>query len=448
MSAGGPPDAAIGDRVSRRGGATSTVLVGAMVSGLATYGYQVLGVRALGEEAYAPVSVLWTVQYLAFAILLFPFEAFIASGGPGRAAKCLRWTLALTAVIGLGLWAGAGRLPGGALLLAVGGAATVVSYGAFTIARGLFAGRADTQSYAILTAGEAVVRLVCTAALVLLMGASPAGVGLLLGIGPPVVLVYLVLRGRLRRRVPGWPRRSRPPAITADAVVPGSTGSAHLAAGTAASAGVQLGLAAGPLLIPLLGGGAHEVTIAFVTLTAARVPVFLALGGLVSSRLPGLLTLHRDGRWPELVGAARRTALGGAGLALLAAPLAALLGPPVIALVFGEGTRPSWTFVALVAAGVVLASSALLVNQIVVVRERWTRLVTAWAVATAVSGAVLVLAPGDAVLRVGLALLVGQAVGLLGLVVPDSLPGARRRARAEERPLARAAAPAGPDQPS
>ena len=109
MSAGGHPAAAIGARVSRRGGATSTVLVGAMVSGLATYGYQVLGVRALGEEAYAPVSVLWTVQYLAFAILLFPFEAFIASGGPGRAAKCLRWTLALTTVIGLGLWAGAGR---------------------------------------------------------------------------------------------------------------------------------------------------------------------------------------------------------------------------------------------------------------------------------------------------------------------------------------------------
>jgi hypothetical protein len=391
------------------------VVLGAAISGLATYGYQVAGVRALGEEAYAPVSVLWTVQYLVFAILLFPFESFIAGGPPGRARTCLLWTVVLALVTGAGLAASAGRLPGGPLLLGLGGVAVVLSYGVFTIGRGILTARGDAYGYAVVTAGEAVVRLLLTLP-VAFLAPSATAVAWLLSSGPPVVIGAFLLLGRLRR--PVGPESGRPGHGETGVDGPSGGGARHLVAGTLAGAGVQLGLAGGTVLVPLLGGGPREVTIAFVALTAARMPVFLALGGLVSTRLPALLTLLREGGEAAVARDARRTVLVVLGLAALAAPIGALVGPPVLALVFGAGVRPPADFVALVAAGVVLASGALLVNQAVLVRERTRRLVSSWLLATTAAAAALFV-PGDALVRVGLALLVGQIVGLACLCLPD-----------------------------
>ena len=42
--------------------ATSWVVLGAGFAGIATYLFQIVGTRALGTEAYAPISVLWTIQ--------------------------------------------------------------------------------------------------------------------------------------------------------------------------------------------------------------------------------------------------------------------------------------------------------------------------------------------------------------------------------------------------
>ncbi|MGY1815217.1 hypothetical protein ACI79R_20740 [Blastococcus sp. SYSU D00820] len=95
------------------------------------------------------------------------------------------------------------------------------------------------------------------------------------------------------------------------------------------------------------------------------------------------------------------------------------MGPLAIEVLFGAGARPSAAFVAVVAAGVVLASGALLVNQAVLVRERIHRLLAAWALATAAGALTVVAVPVDPLLRIALALLVGQVTGLAGLVLPD-----------------------------
>jgi O-antigen/teichoic acid export membrane protein len=403
--------------------APRALVLGAVVSGVATLGYQVIGVRALGETAAAPLSVLWSVQSFLFAVLLFPFEAFVAGGPRRRVRTCLQETAVLALVVGAVLWAAADRLPGDRVLLASVGTATVLAYGAFAVARGLYAARGDTRRYALLTGGEAVVRFLLVVP-VAVLAASPASIAALLPVGPPVILALLLLL----RRKPVDARAGAPSAGSAE-------GAGQLAVATAANAGAQLLLAIGPLVVALLGAGPGQVTVAFVILTLARVPVFLALGGLVSSRLPVLVALAREGRHAELTRTARRTAAGGAVLAVLAAGPAAVLGPGAVALVMGEGVRPPAAFVGVVAAGVLLTSTALLVNQVLVVRGRTARLLGSWAVATVGSVAVILVGPGDALQRVALALVAGQALGLAGLVLPDRLrrsPGRRTPEREPE----------------
>ena len=53
------------------------VLVGSGLSGLGAYGFQVLGTQALGAEGYAPVGVLWTLQFLLFSVVLYPVETWV-----------------------------------------------------------------------------------------------------------------------------------------------------------------------------------------------------------------------------------------------------------------------------------------------------------------------------------------------------------------------------------
>src|SRR5690606_25534967 len=49
-----------GPRVS----ATGWVALGSTVGGAAAFLFQIVGTRVLGPVAYAPISVLWTLQYL------------------------------------------------------------------------------------------------------------------------------------------------------------------------------------------------------------------------------------------------------------------------------------------------------------------------------------------------------------------------------------------------
>lgn len=393
---------------------------------MATYAYQVTGVRALGDDEYAVVSVLWTVQYLAFAVLLYPIEGVFAAEAPARWRTCLWWTAAVVGFVVVALWTGRRELLGGQGWLALVGGAIVLSYGSFSIVRGRFVAAGDPVGYATLTGGEALVRLLLTP-LVLTASRSGAAVALLLPVGPPLMILLLGIERRCKPRR----RRQVAPAVVPGIAGPlpgppdGSAGSAALlAASTTANAGAQLVLASGPLLVPVLGGSPREVTVAFVTLTAARLPVFLALGGLLSQRLPVLIELRRSRDDRHLVRLARRTAAGGALVATTAAGFAAWLLPGLLARLMGPEVRPSALVAALVSGGVVLAVAALLVNQIVTVVGEVRRLVIPWLVAIGAVAALLALMPGGALLRVGSALVLGEAIGLIGLVLSSG--GGRR----------------------
>jgi hypothetical protein len=74
----------------------------------------------------------------------------------------------------------------------------------------------------------------------------------------------------------------------------------------------------------------------------------------------------------------------------------------------------------------VLASGALMLNQVLIAEGRETRLVAPWGIALAAAVAVLFLAGGDPSLRVTIALVAGQVAALIGVIITI----ASRRSRA------------------
>ncbi|MCL1594593.1 MAG: hypothetical protein M3132_09605, partial [Actinomycetia bacterium] len=60
-----------------RGDGTLDIVVGSLVAGLGGYAFTFISGRSLGEEAFAPFSVLLTAHFLAFIIVLMPIEQLV-----------------------------------------------------------------------------------------------------------------------------------------------------------------------------------------------------------------------------------------------------------------------------------------------------------------------------------------------------------------------------------
>lgn len=399
-----------------RSRATSWVVVGSLVSGVAAYLFQILGTRALGDEAYAPISVLWTMQYLIVTVVLVAVEAnltravTLAEGARGtlrRQTTAVTAWLGVTAVLVGGLsFALRDALFGGLASLAAVAALIVVSYGAFVVLRGWLAGMGRFRSYGIVTGAESVTRLLVTV-VVLSVVATPTSLAWTMPLGPGVVLAWWL---RERRKPPA------PDPVDAPPPPPARSATRFLAATTVANAASQTLLASGPLVLLPLGARASEVSVFFVTVTAARVPLVFAVGGLLSRVLPPLTRMARSGRWGQLGRMA--LALGGGTVALAGAAGTAgwWLGPDVIALFFGATFRPAGWFAAAAAATVLLACGALLLNQLLIAMHAESRLVAPWLLGLAVGAASVAALPGAPSFQVAIGFLIGEFVALCGLL--------------------------------
>ena len=424
-------------RLRSRG--TTPVLIGSALAGLGAYLFQVLGTRALGEEAYAPIGVLWTIQYLALSIALFPSEAYVTrdatlhgSEGLGsadagwRAGRHLLPWLAGLCVLLLAVTAAA-RVPlfgRDDFLLPVISALTVGCYGVFVVVRGTLAGTARFGEYGAATGAESIIRLLL-AAVVLLVSARTGALALTL---PAGVIVATAWWGtRARRWVPDRPTPDpvEPVALPTLEGAPAGTGR-FLAATLTATACSQTLLAAGPLAVIALGASAATVSVVFVTTTAARAPLVFAFGGILSRVLPPLTRVARAGDVRRLRRLATRTVAAALVLAALGGAVGWLLGPPLVELLFGAAFTPSPAFAALTGAGVILCTAALGLNQLLIAMQSESLLVIPWLTALA-TGIALVAFTGhlDPALRVGLATCIGEGTAVLGLLVATRVAARR-----------------------
>lgn len=393
-----------------RSDGTAYIVAGSAVAGIAAYAYQLLGGRTLGAEAFAPVSVLLTIHFLTFIVLLMPIEQLVVRrltinrNEPGLPAKAY-WLGGLTLVGATAVaWLGVDRYLNGDRRFVLFTALTVATHFLFSAARGHLAGWRRFRAYGVSSGSASLLRLVIAVA-VTLIHPSASGFALGLVIGPIIVMFW-----RPFRKV----AVDRAELDVAERAVMSDRGLlAGLVLAAAASQALLLG---GPLIVGFLGGSAVEISIAFATFTLGRAPLTFGYN-LLARVLPPFTEMAARGERDELRSWARGMAWAAAGLSVVAGAAGWLFGPWLVQIAFGADFLPTPFTAAVVAIGVVLAGAGLFVGQILVARNEPARLGIAWIVGLIGAGATIALAMGmEAVNRVSLGFTVGEVVALIALV--------------------------------
>lgn len=408
---------------------TGYILAGSLVAGIAAYIYQFVGGRALGADAFAPVSVLLTIHFLVFIVVLLPIEQLVvrrltldrsAAGVPSRV-----WALAGAAGLAAVAyaWAGVDSLLRGDMRFVGFVAATIATHAIFAIGRGHLAGWRRFRAYGTSSGAASLVRLAVAAA-VLMIRPTASGFALGLVVGPLVILLWRPLRS---------PPANRRPVSPAEAAALGERG--LLSGLVLSSAASQALLLAGPLMVAGLGGGEVAVSVAFATFTLSRAPLTFGYN-LLARILPPFTEMAARGERQELRAWGRGIGIAAALLATVGAAAGWLAGAPLVAAAFGADFRPPPQVAALTAAGVVFAGAGLFVGQVLVARGEPIRLAAAWLAGVSVAVITIALTGGDALFRVSMAFLTGEAAALGALVAAVVwLSGSARRFEFAKRSL-------------
>ena len=407
----GEPRAAAETRYAyMRSDGTAYIVGGSAVAGIAAYAYQLLGGRTLGAEAFAPVSVLLTIHFLTFIVLLMPIEQLVVRrltinrrdiGLPARA-----WWLGVATLLGATVfaWWGADEYLNGDRRFVWFTTLTVAGHFFFSAARGHLAGWRRFQAYGLSSAAASILRL-GIAILVTLVHPSASGFALGLIIGPVIVMLWRPFR----------PVKIDRPELD-DSERKAMTDRGLLIGLVLAAAASQALLLGGPILVGLIGGSAVEISIAFAAFTLGRAPLTFGYN-LLARVLPPFTEMAARGERDELRSWARGMAWAAVGLSVVAALLGWFFGPWVVAVAFGGDFEPSALTAAVVAVGVILAGSGLFVGQILVARNQPARLGIAWLSGLLAAATTVILAISlDPVARVSLAFTVGEVVALTALV--------------------------------
>jgi O-antigen/teichoic acid export membrane protein len=393
------------------------MVLGSLVAALGAYLFQMITARAVGNQAYAPLSVLWTAQYLLLSVVLYGLEAWgirAVRQASGALTQILRATRSL--VIQLTMLAAvltavvlAGR---GTLLAGQGGLAgvvflTVVTYSLFVLVRAVLAGRQRFLAYGVVTGLEAVVRL-ALATIVLLLGWGATGVAWIMPLGALGAAAFWLVARRTR---------SFPGPVPIDEGAGMARPGRFLLATVPANACSQLLLAGGPLVLAVSGARPEVTSTFFVAVTAARMPLVVTQGGLLSRLLPTFTDLVRRGDRRALTRIVLRVLQWGVVVAFGCGLAAMVAGPAVLAVLYGQGFRPSRLLAACSLAGVMLAAASMLLNQVLIACHDEHVLIWPWLIALATAAAVFVLPQMTEQDRAALGFLAGQLVALVALSV-------------------------------
>lgn len=385
---------------------TTALTIGSLLSGLAAYGFVAVGTRSVGAEAFAPVSILWSLWAISAAAVTFPVQHWIIRTVEAAGHERPVWATAPAiwkAAAGIGALVFVATWPVGDRLFTVPGAAfplmaACLPAGSVVMGfnRGVLSARWRFRATAFALLGENLLRVGLAVALAAVI--TPTGLGWVLVVGFGIGLVF---PDTLLHRAP-----DDSPASPAS-LLGGLSG---------ANAASQVVLTGGPIVLSLLGGDSAAVTTLFAMLAVLRAPHVLALG--VTARLTGPLTrLATTGDDRGLRRVERRVLLATLAISLLGAILGPVVVPFVTDLVFGVGSQVPAVATALLTVGAVVAVAGVVQMLLLLAEGRGRRLATAWAVALAVGGLVLV-AGWDPLTRVACAFAVAEVVALGVMMAP------------------------------
>ena len=174
---------------------TAYIVGGSAIAGLAAYAYQLLGGRTLGAEDFAPVSVLLTVHFLTFLVLLLPIEQLVVRrltlNPDARGLTRPAWILGTLTIVAATIfaWLGVDTYLNGDHRFIFFTGLTVAGHFLFASARGHLAGWRRFTEYGIVSGSASVLRLAIAVGVTLIHpSASGFAVGLI--VGPAVVAMF------------------------------------------------------------------------------------------------------------------------------------------------------------------------------------------------------------------------------------------------------------------
>jgi O-antigen/teichoic acid export membrane protein len=387
-----------------------------VISGVFAYLFIAIGTRQFGTGDFSGVAQLWTIWFFGSSVLTFPIQHWVIQrlrlDGHGGAVRVVLPRLMLFA-LGLGLAVVAvtflvrGDMYGRddiAYPLIAGG--ITVGAAAMGLLRGGLAGHSRFLATATALAGENVVRFACGLAVVA-AGATVGWYGAAILSGSLVILAW-------------------PSALRFDGpAVPGVSPVAFLGNVGGGTVIAQSILTAGPVVLSLAGGTRDEVTSLFTALALFRAPYIVALG--LAIRMTATLTdLVAAGRSADLLRIQRRMIAGGVALMALGGLGAALVGPGVLRLVFGDEVDLTRAACAGLAVGSLAALATLGLTLVQMTDGAGRRVLRTWATALAVGVVVMVALPLEPLPRVVAAFLASE---LTAFALMALLEGSGERSR-------------------
>jgi O-antigen/teichoic acid export membrane protein len=389
-------------------------------SGVLTYGYLALVAHALPSADYGWFGSYWSLALVVGFGTFLPVELELARLLHLRPATAPlpRGTVAtlagLAALTALFLLAFSGQLVsslGGQVgflvaLLGVG----VVSAGQFLL-RGILLGTGRLGTHGVVLLVDSGLRVVLAAGLTRLAphADGSAYAWTLLGAMTAAHLPLLAwVLHRRRRAAAASPAGGIGTSDVSARPFLGAVG--HLLVGSLCA---QVLLNAAPVLITgLAAPGQEELAARFVaSYTLVRLPLFVAVP-LQSAMIPVLTRLQAAGRAHQLRMFLLRGLAAVAVLVVAATAVGLLLGPWVVARVFGDRYALGGGEIALLAVGSVLHLALLVASQALTASARHRQVAATWLSGLVVACLCATLV-GDLVLRVSLAFTLGSGVALV-----------------------------------
>lgn len=394
--------------------------VGAGIGGIAIYGYAVIGSRALGAEAFAPVSVLWTFWAVAGAALAFPIQHWVirrihADGGEAGVRRALPRMSALILLLavasGSAAWVERWDLfRRGDALFPVFLSVIVIGTAVMGLIRGGLATRGRFHATAAAIAGENVIRLLL------------AGVGAAMGWGVDAFALALLAGFGVAVIWPSALSFTPEGSHAAEGFGDGSHQLAFLGGISMGSLLAQFVLTGAPVAMALVGAAAADITSVFAALALFRAPYIVALG--IASRITGALTSLVVGDQRARMRLALTVTVAGAVVAAgIGAVVGATVGGTVLMILFGPEVEVSTTTLVVLGAGSGVALGTLAEGLLLISRARWRSFLVTWAVSLTTGVAWIVAGPGQPPARAATGFLLAETVAFLIMLALEATVG-------------------------
>ena len=386
---------------------------GLAISGITTYGFQILAVRGMSKPDYAALNALWVFLFVLAPGVFLPLEQEV---GRALSARRVRGVGGAPVVRRAGLLGGAFAvaLALGILVLClttevvqhkfndhVGLVVCLVvalfTFGIEYLARGAFAGMDRFGAYGLSLGAEGVIRFLPCIPLAIANVTNPVWYGLCLAI-PPLLATAVSMYGQSGLVVPGPPARWSELVSNLGFLLGGSLLAQVLS--YAPFIGVQV----------LAEPNQRALVADFVAgLFLSRLPIFLfqAVQALLLPRLTALVSAGRD---DEFQNGVRKLVMIVVVFGVVGVTLAGTVGPFAGRILFSEKFNLGNADMALLFAGSGLFILALTLSQALIALSGHRQAMIAWVTGLIAFIGVTAVATDDLFLRVELGSIAGAAV--------------------------------------